>query len=167
MKTSHLVSASAVAGLAMGASIALAAHPPIQLYTYEEVAAQYLGGTYGPMNPAGTINAPGKLPVMIANSKYPASPGYMQGMPYSPKQTCFGDQVQNGLTVACHGNTGSSNTKIQKTYNDLSQHAFHSMMGRNEMMDNSVSGLFMENGKQTGLNPQKPWVQNHGMDGKW
>src|SRR6266568_6264937 len=77
IKTSLLVSASAVAGLAMGASIAMATHPAIQLFTYEEVASQF-GQT--------------ALPVMSSRVNN-------QGMPYSPKATCSGGSV---LGTSCH-----------------------------------------------------------------
>ena len=171
-KTSLLVSASAVAGLAMGASLALAAHPPIQLFTYEEVAAQ-MNGTHtaaqtapffnaqgqpiypnaGPMTAQGVPNIPNApMPVMI-------DPVSKQGMPYSPKQTCTG-----GGAAACHS---TGNTANLKSYDDMSNKSFHSALGYNEWMDNSDSGLFIEGGKQTGLNPQKPWLQSHGHNGKW
>ena len=161
IKTSHLVSASAVAGLAMGATIALAAHPPIQLYTYEEVAQQ--------------MGFP-KAPVMVDATK-------KSGLPYSPKQTCFGSQQQgDGSTIACHGSV-ATNPKLAKGYADLADHAFHAALGYNEWMDNEPSGLFIAPtgttftdpntgiavpaGTQTGLNPQKPWLQSHGHNGKW
>lgn len=148
-KSSLLTAAAAVAGVAMGAGIALAAHPPIQLFTYEEVAAQ-MNGTVDPLNP---FSAPvAQMPVMV-------DPASKQGMPYSPKQTCMG-----GGNMACHT---PGNTVGLKSYSDVSEHAFHAALGYNEWMDNSDSGLFMENGKQTGLNPQKPWLQSHGHNGKW
>lgn len=147
IKTSLLASASAVAGLAMGAGIALAAHPPIQLYTYEEVAQQY-------GQPA--------MPVM-------ASRVNNQGFPYSPKQTCTGGgAVKADGTAACHGGIAG--------YSKLADHAFHAALGYNEWMDNDPTGLFIGDGStgslvskgtQTGLNPQKPWLQSHGHNGKW
>ncbi|QWV92406.1 cytochrome C [Geomonas oryzisoli] len=149
-KTSSLLTVTAaVAGVTMGASIAMAAHPPIQLYTYEEVAQQ--------------MGFP-KAPVMVDRVT-------KQGMPYSPKQTCFGDQ--NG--VACHGNTAAGNSKLAKSYDDLSKHAYHAALGFNEWMDNSKGGLFVSTGTddlvpkgtQTGLASNKPWVQSHGHNGKW
>ena len=153
-KMSLLVSASAVAGLAMGATVAMAAHPPIQLFTYEEVAAQ-MNGTVVPANP---FSAPTQqMPVMI-------DPTTKQGMPYSPKQTCTG-----GGNLACHstGSTAIYNGKPLKSYADMADKSFHSALGYNEWMDNSDSGLFTEAGIQTGLNPQKPWLQSHGHNGKW
>lgn len=149
IKTSLLVSAASIAGLAMGASIALAAHPPIQLFTYEEVAAQ-MNGTVDPLNPFSAPVAP--MPVMVNRVNN-------QGMPYSPKQTCTG-----GGNLSCH-TTG--NTANLKSYADMADNAFHSALGYNEWMDNSDSGLFSEGGIQTGLNPQKPWLQSHGHNGKW
>ncbi len=148
-KMSLLVSASAVAGLAIGATVALAAHPPIQLFTYEEVAAQ-MNGTVVPANP---FSAPTQqFPVMV-------DPNTKQGMPYSPKQTCTG-----GGNLACHS---TGNTANLKSYADMADKSFHSSLGYNEWMDNSDSGLFVEGGIQTGLNPQKPWLQSHGHNGKW
>jgi hypothetical protein len=144
-KTSLLVSVSAVAGLAIGASVAMAAHPPIQLFTYEEVAMQMNG-----VNAQGNALQP--MPVMVNRVNN-------QGMPYSPKQTCTG-----GGNMSCH-TTG--NTVNLKSYADMSEKAFHSALGYNEWMDNSDSGMFIEGGRQTGLNPQKPWLQSHGHNGKW
>lgn len=137
LKISLLAGASAVAGLTVGGTIAQAAHPAIQLYTYEEIAQQY--------------GAPA-MPVMV-------DPTSKQGMPYSPKQTCMG-----GGNLGCHT---PNNTKGLKSYTDMSKGAYHATLGMSEWMDNSASGLFMENGKQTGLNPQKPWLQSHGHNGKW
>jgi hypothetical protein len=155
-KTSSILTATAaVAGLAMGASIAMAAHPPIQLFTYEEVATQYMG----PKNPANPFAGPvQQMPVMVGAN--PSNP--MQGMPYSPKQTCTG-----GGNLSCHSD---GNTVGLKPYSKLADHAFHSQMGENEWMDNnSASNMsFIDNnGIQTGLNPQKPWLQSHGHNGKW
>jgi hypothetical protein len=60
-----LVSTAAIAGVVLGAGLAFGAHPPVQLFTYEELAMQF--------------GVP-KMPVMVdANGK---------GMPYSPKQSC-------------------------------------------------------------------------------
>jgi len=147
IKTSLLVSASAVAGLAMGAGIAMATHPPIQLYTYEEIAQQYTGGNV--------------MPVMASRVNY-------QGMPYSPKQTCGLGGCHDGTTVQTGATLSAKyQGQVLKSYSDLADHAFHATLGFNEWMDNSNSGLFIEGGKQTGLNPQKPWLQSHGHNGKW
>jgi len=152
IKTSLLVSASAVAGLAVGASIALA-HQPIPLYSYEEVATQ-MNGPANPANPFGAPSAP--MPVLV-------NAGTKQGLPYSPKQSCsFATPGVN--TGTCHD------------YSNISQHAFHASLGFNEWMDNDPSGLWIGDGStgslvpkgtQTGLNPQKPWLQSHGHNGKW
>ncbi|MBU5614520.1 cytochrome C [Geomonas azotofigens] len=148
--SSLLTVTAAAAGVAMGASIAMAAHPPVQLYTYEEVAQQ--------------MGFP-KAPVMVDRVT-------KQGMPYSPKQTCFGDQ--NG--VACHGTTqDGASAKLKVDYDGISKHAYHAALGFNEWMDNSKSGLFVSTGTadlvpagtQTGLAANKPWVQSHGHNGKW
>lgn len=154
IKTSLLVSASAIAGVAMGAGIALAVHPPVTLYTYEEVAQQ--------------MGFP-VAPVMVDRVS-------KQGMPYSPKQTCGlggchdGTTVQNGATVS-----SKYYGKALKSYSDLADHAFHATLGYNEWMDNDPNGLFVGDGssggaptgRQTGLAANKPWVQSHGHNGKW
>src|SRR6266540_3343210 len=149
IKTSLLVSASAVAGLAMGAGIAMAAHPPIQLYTYEEVARQMYGPALSP-SADGTFNfdaAPNKqMPIIIPNTSNPApNTGYMQGMPYSPKQTCGAVGCHDGATTQNANNQTIKNLgyAISPTskyygkplvgYAQLADHAFHAMMGRNEM----------------------------------
>jgi hypothetical protein len=168
-KTSLLVSASAVAGLAMGAGIALAAHPPIQLFTYEEVARQMTGPALA--SDMSNLSAPANqpLPVMV-------DPVSKQGFPYSPKATCTGGGVQSGR---CHSDnttdhkTGS--TTPLKGYTNLSEHAFHAELGFNEWMDNSDHALFVSTGSsdgfpagtQTGLAATKPWLQSHGHNGKW
>lgn len=151
-KTSSLLTVTAaVAGVTMGASLAMAAHPPIQLYTYEEVAQQ--------------MGFP-KAPVMVDRVT-------KQGMPYSPKQTCFGDQMDG---TACHGTTqAGASAKLKVNYDGISKHAYHASLGYNEWMDNSKSGLFVSTGPadgvpagtQTGLAANKPWVQSHGHNGKW
>lgn len=144
-KTSLLVSASAIAGVAMGAGIALAAHPPIQLYTYEEVAQQ-MGFPVAPV-------------IVDKTSK--------QGLPYSPKQTCFNGGGKYAAGTKCHGDD-ASNPKLKASYTDLSEHAFHAALGFQEWMDNTDSGRFIDaSGKQTGLALNKPWVQSHGHNGKW
>lgn len=66
LKRLVLGGALATAGLALSAGLAFAAHPPVTLYTYEEVAMQY-GMT--------------KMPVQV-------DPNTLRGFPYSPKQTC-------------------------------------------------------------------------------
>lgn len=146
-KISLLAGVSALAGLAMGAGIAQAAHPPIQLKTYEEIGQQFGMGN--------------SMPVMV-------DPVTKQGMPYSPKQTCGATLCHDGLTVQ-NADTVSSKYlgKVLRSYRELADHAYHAALGINEWMDNSVSGLFIEDGKQTGLNPQKPWLQSHGHNGKW
>jgi hypothetical protein len=161
--SSLLAAAAAVAGVAMGAGLALADvnHPPVTLYTYEEVAQQ--------------MGFPA-APVMINNVT-------KQGMPYSPKQTCFGNGMNN-QGVQCHGDN-ASNPKLAKNYDALSKHAFHSSLGINEWMDNDPSGRLISPdqhdlttgagstpvtiyaGQQTGLAANKPWLQSHGHNGKW
>jgi hypothetical protein len=156
---------AAVAGVVMGASCALAAHPPIQLFTYEEVATQ-MNGSSVPGNPFGTPARP--LPVLVGSTN-------KQGFPYSPKQTCSGGGVES---ARCHSdNTTDKNAKgnFLKGYTALADHAFHSAMGTPEWMDNSKSGLFISTGPsdlvpagtQTGLAANKPWTQSHGHNGKW
>ena len=83
-----LVLAGATAVTALGAGVAMAAHAPVTLYTYEEVATQF--------------GYP-KMPVMV-NAKG-------QGLPYSPKQSCGTpayDQSGNQVS-ACHGYNNISN----------------------------------------------------------
>jgi len=141
-KGSLLVGVAAVTGVALGAGIALAAHPTVPLYTYEEVAQQY---------------GQQAMPVM-------ANPASKQGFPYSPKQTCSTATPGVNDNFACHN------------YSNISKHAFHASLGFNEWMDNDPSGYFVGDGSsgslvaqgtQTGLNPQKPWLQSHGHNGKW
>lgn len=83
-----IVASMTAAGLAVGAGIALGAHPvPIQLKTFEEVAAQY--------------GAP-VMPVMV-------DPVTKKGFPYSPKQTCGGCHDYNSISDhAFHSAQGRS-----------------------------------------------------------
>ncbi|NTV50408.1 MAG: cytochrome C [Geobacteraceae bacterium] len=67
------LTATAAASLVLSAGISFAAHPPVTLYTYEEIGMQMAGGAPVPVQ----VDAAGK------------------GMPYSPKATCG--------TAACHG----------------------------------------------------------------
>lgn len=148
MTSSLLTVTAAVAGVTIGASLAMAAHPPITLYTYQEVADQM-----------GFTAMGQKAPVIVDHVA-------KQGMPYSPKQTCFGSQQQaDGTMMSCHGNgTGV----LAKSYDDLAKHAYHAELGFNEWMDNSDNARFADtNGVQTGLAANKPWVQSHGHNGKW
>ena len=84
MKRKHnqklLTAVGVVAGVTLGASLAMAAHKPIMLFTYEELAMQF--------------GVP-KMPVMVdANGK---------GMPYSPKQSCgTPGMFADGTASACH-----------------------------------------------------------------
>lgn len=100
-----IVATAAAAGLAMGATFAMAAHAPVQLYTFEEVGQQF-----------GMPN--NKMPVMV-------NPASKKGFPYSPKQSCGTPAYdQNGVkTSNCHD------------YANISDHAFHSAQGRNQFVD--------------------------------
>ncbi|GFO64758.1 cytochrome C [Geomonas paludis] len=61
-----LAAASAAASLVLVAGVSFAAHPPVTLYTFEEIGYQMNNGQKVPVQ----VDATGK------------------GMPYSPKQTC-------------------------------------------------------------------------------
>lgn len=161
-KPALLTVAAAVVGVGMGASVARATHPPIKLNTYEEVANQF--GLPGMGVPA--------MPVLVNFPLYPTNP--MMGMPYSPKQTCGAAQCHDGKsrqgidTPYATDANDKFHGKVLKGYDEIAQHAFHGAMGSNEIMDNDPSGYFVTaSGKQTGLNPQKPWLQSHGHIGKW
>jgi hypothetical protein len=79
-----------------------------------------------------------KMPVMVdANGK---------GFPYSPKQTCG--------TAGCHIKNGKD-----YTYDDISNKAFHSAQGRNEIIEFS--------GGKFPTTRNKPWTTSPGMVGKW
>ena len=65
--------ALAAAGLTLSAGLAFAAHPPVTLYTYEELAMQY----------GLDVANKEKMPVQV-------DPNTLRGFPYSPKQTCGG-----------------------------------------------------------------------------
>lgn len=91
-----LLTATTAASLVLAAGTSFAAHPPVTLYTFEEIGMQMAGGA--------------KVPVQVdANGN---------GMPYSPKQTCgtAGCHVMNGVDYtydkisdhAFHSNQGRS-----------------------------------------------------------
>lgn len=71
-----LLTATLAAGLVLAAGTSFAAHPPVTLYTFEEIGMQMNGGA--------------KVPVTVDN-----------GMPYSPKQTCgtAGCHVKDGVDM--------------------------------------------------------------------
>ena len=124
VSTLFLTVSSVITMLIMGAGGSFAAHPTVDsqgnpinipVYTFEEIADQF--------------NYP-KMPVQV-------DPTSMQGMPFSPKQTCGG----------CHD------------YDSISSHAFHSAQGFYEFKD-TADGNF--NTAQA-----KPWTQSGGMFGKW
>ena len=115
-----LTAAAAAAVLLGGVGSAQAAHPDVQLFTFEEIATQY-------GMPA--------MPVMIMNTTS------MQGMPFSPKQSCG--------TANCHD------------YDSISDHAFHSAQGMFEWKD-TPDGEFLPMEQNV-----KPWTQGTAMYGKW
>ena len=110
-----------LAGFALSVGTGFAAHPPIQLQTYEEVAKQF--------------GAPA-MPVMVGGN--PQNP--MQGFPYSPKATC--GACHDGTTIA------PSTGKPLKSYNDLADHTFHSALGANEWKDSTSGGFDTTTNKQ-------------------
>lgn len=134
-------------GLALSAGTALAAHPPIELKTYDEVAIQF--GVPFNVDASGNKVPMGPMPVMVGGN--PQNP--MEGFPYSPKATC--GACHNGSTIA------PSTGKPLKSYEALADHSFHSALGANEWND-SASGAF-----DAPIIPSKPWVQTKAMWGKW
>jgi hypothetical protein len=139
-KSSLLIGCTAVAGIAMGAGMAMA-HPQVPLYTYEEVAQQY-------GMPA--------MPVM-------ASRVNNQGFPYSPKQTCTG-----GGNMACHGGyAGYDNLSKHAFHSALGWNEWMDNDPSGRFIGDGSPDSLVARGTQTGLNAQKPWLQSHGHNGKW
>ncbi|WP_243372498.1 hypothetical protein [Geotalea sp. SG265] len=134
-------------GLWLTMGTGLAAHPPIELKTYDEVAVQY--GVPYTTDAKGNKVPTGPMPVIVGGN--PQNP--MQGFPYSPKATC--GSCHNGTTVA------PSTGKVLKSYEALADHAFHSALGANEWNDSPTGGF------DTTVNRQKPWNQTKAMWGKW
>lgn len=123
-----------VTGSAISAGIVYAAHPvdkQIQLKNFDEVSFQLVGGTVDPNTKNVTPGTSVPIKLMDTVSR--------RGFPYSPKATCG--------TSQCHD------------YNNISKHAFHAGLGKEQWVDTA-------DGK---LNPQqpKPWMQGMGMYGKW
>lgn len=144
---------TAFAVLTFGAGSALAAHPDIPLYTYEEVASQFsMDGT----NPFPA------MPVMVDSN--------LAGMPYSPKATC--GNCHNGTLYKSvpdgfmQGNmdpspiTDAAGTPISTplvSYADMEGGAFHAQLGKREWKDEA--GTSAQGGKA--------WTQSLAMFGKW
>lgn len=134
-----LLSVTAAIGLViMGAGVALASHPNIPLYTYEEVAQQF----GQPMMPVA-LNVENK------------------GFPYSPKQTC--GNCHNGSLVRNDGQgpitdaAGSAIISPLVSFDDMNENTFHADMGAGALINTA------DTSSQAG----KPWSQSLGMAGKW
>jgi hypothetical protein len=144
-----MVAAVAAVALVIGAGSALAlqSHPPVQLFTYEEIATQYgMDNFQMPDGQGGTMTVPMPMPVMVMDQNT------MQGMPFSPKMSCGTNNMnaQNSPTGACHD------------YTNISDHAFHSAQGMYQWKDTA-------DGQFPAMSPTnfKPWTQSTAMYGKW
>lgn len=154
--------AVSAATLTIGAGGALAAHPDIPLYTYEEIGMQFTPN-FDPANPGalvGTLPNPSAaynmMPVMVnAQGK---------GFPYSPKQTCGNchngttTRLDNGQTI-----TNAAGTPIVTalvSYDDMTTQAFHAELGAQEWKHDDDSAPLT-------AQPGKPWSSSSGMWGKW
>ena len=148
MKRKHnkklLTAVGAVAGVALGASMALAAHRPINLFTYEELAMQF-GQT--------------KLPVMVdAQGK---------GMPYSPKQSCgTPGAFADGTTSACHDYNNISDHAFHSNQGVSEE---KDLKAGDNMGNDPLTGLPVVLARDGQFNPirNKPFTQSVGMIGKW
>lgn len=135
----RLLSVMATIGLLMfGVGPALAAHPNIPLYTYEEVASQF------------------GQPVMPV-----ALDADYKGFPYSPKATCGnchnGGLLRNDGYGSITDADGSEITEPLVSYADMNSNTFHAQMDAGNMVE--TSGVSAQGGK--------PWTQSLGMAGKW
>ena len=122
----------------MGAGLALAAHPDIPLYTYEEVANQF------------------GQPIMPV-----ALDADYKGFPYSPKATC--GNCHNGTLTRNDGYgpitdmAGNPLAEPLVSYADMNENTFHANMDAAMLIDAA------DTSSQAG----KPWTQSTGMAGKW
>jgi hypothetical protein len=138
------VLAGATAVTALGASVAMAAHRPINLFTYEELAMQ-LGQQ--------------KLPVTVdANGK---------GFPYSPKQTCgTPGQFADGTASACHdyGKISGHSFHANEGLSEMKDLKAGENMGTDPLTGNPA--ILARDGQ---FNPirNKPFTTSVGMIGKW
>lgn len=157
-----LAVAASAAALTMGAGVAMAAHPDIPLYTYEEIGMQFTPG-FDPTNPGALV---GQLP--NPNAAYNMMPVFIdangKGFPYSPKETC--GNCHNGTTTrrdngqAITDAAGTPITTELVSYNDMTTQAFHAELGSQEWKhDDDTYPLTAQNGK--------PWSSSTGMWGKW
>ncbi|PLX84881.1 MAG: hypothetical protein C0618_11080 [Desulfuromonas sp.] len=140
---------SVFATLTFGAGITMAAHPDITLYTYEEV-----GEAFG--QPGGM------MPVMFQNWTDQTQPGFMAGMPYSPKMTC--GNCHNGTTTSWDGQVTDLPADMV-SYEEMSKQAFHAELGAEAWghADPTELGDPDDATSQFG----KPWSRTNGMWGKW
>lgn len=134
-----LLTITAAIGLViMGAGFALASHPNIPLYTYEEAAQQF----GQPMMPVA----------LDAENK---------GFPYSPKQTCGnchnGALLRNDGQGAITDAEGNAIVSPLVSFDDMNNDTFHSNMDANSLLNTADAS------SQAG----KPWTQSTGMAGKW
>ncbi len=159
--TLFLAGAASAAALLFGAGIAMAAHPDVPLYTYEEIGMQFTPN-FNPQNPGGLVGtlqnptaAYNMMPVMIN-----ANGG---GFPYSPKQTC--GNCHNGTTKRWDSGqpiTNAAGVEIATalvSYDEMSDQAFHSELGAQEWQDAGDATATSQ--------PGKPWSSTNGMWGKW
>jgi hypothetical protein len=139
-----LVLAGATAVAALGANVAIAAHKPINLFTFEELAMQF-GQT--------------KLPVAVdANGK---------GMPYSPKQSCgTPGQFADGTANACHdyGKIAGHSFHANQGVSEIKD-----LKAGDNMGNDPLTGLPVVIARDGQFNPirNKPWTTSVGMIGKW
>ena len=138
LNPSLLTGLAAVSGLAMGASIAMAAHPPVTLYTYEEVAQQY---------------GMAKMPVMVQTGD-----ATRKAFPYSPKQTCG--------TAGCHVKNGVDYTYDK--ISDHAYHSAQGINQYLDTKTAAATGNFVATTQgEFDANKPKPWTQSGAMFGKW
>lgn len=125
-----------LAGSAISVGTGYAAHTtPIQLKNFDEVSMQLAGPAKtapGAFDGNGNAVPNMSVPIKLMNTKS------RQGFPYSPKATCG--------TSGCHD------------YGDISKHAFHAGLGKEEWVDTADGNLTLQ---------IKPWMQGKGMYGKW
>ncbi|PLX98394.1 MAG: hypothetical protein C0622_11700 [Desulfuromonas sp.] len=133
--------------LVMGAGMAMATHPDIPLYTYEEVASQFDDAF------AGGVGAITIVPVMLDEN--------YKGFPYSTKQTC-GNCHNGGLTRndgmgPITDAEGAAIVEPLVSYDEMDSGTFHVQQDANAMVEDFGTS------SQAG----KPWTQSVGMAGKW
>jgi hypothetical protein len=172
---------AAAAVLLFGAGSALAAHPSVPLYTFEEIGMQFTPG-FNPANPMAMAGMFDGNPTDGINNGHPQI-GFMmmpvmineaqggKGFPYSPKMTCGNchngtlQRWDNGQPIRNAAGTAISTALV--SYDEMNDETFHVEQGTQEWQHYGDVGNAAEVTASMTSQPGKPWSSSNGMWGKW